>query len=977
MSTLLARRRRRGASTRSAAWIKNRTFDGVSAFYDTATNYVYISEVSGTGGGAGTKENPLDALPGTLVADTVYVLKGGETYTGGISMTQNGTSGNRIVIDGNSAGDFGTGKAIVDVSTVFGSWVSAGTLNGNAVWERAAPTGHSSPQTYVVRQAGQRMSLAQDVGRGTDDPLYERHDIDNFHTGSGSQADFENNNEVTSTVFEGLSESPVGASVYLWVVPNVVTLREITAYVDNGNGTGTITFDGAAASINTGGAAGGTFAVANHPDCVTLQGEYIIRSGNIKAYPFSDPTITIPQLNDTNSRAAYMSGDYCTLQHVSLRGADLSGIEVENAEQFKLVSVDVKDCSAGVDHPLQLRNADHGEVIGCQVYDSVFGFGIYVDSCENVRVDQNIIEKCNRTGIYVTGGTTVPANGSKDVWLRGNYIGDRIGVHGNGIAIYDNLGGMRVIDNYVWMPKGGICFAHLGTPHLQIIGNVFASGVSDSAGQLLEIRNEADGAGYHTVAGNTLWVTESGNEGDALSIIGEFTREGVRVIGNLGDGIATETTNGSITIEDYRDNGFTANSGSLLSDAALVSAGQVNLKSSRDAMFINAAAGDFRLTSAGKTAVDGIVSPSITVAGVTVDWMGAYRPSDNTNPFNAWKDDRAYGGVGTVPALSSSTPADGATGVAVDGAIALTFDATVEAGSGFFELYNVTSSQTIEKFNVGSLVGDDGGTIGFSGAVVTLTPGNDLPGSTNVAVKWTTSAAVSTSGVGVAENTSNTTLDFTTEAVALSNPIIHAKTTFSLGTGASTETKTLPGTPAEDDLVIVARCHDGIINDDLITTSGYSNVYNNGAAFAPGVDVQRKIMGATPDSDVEIEQDSTRNQVGVIIVVRGANTTTPIHVQSDDQGGSGLPDPPQVTTTIDDTLGLIFGFLDDDVVSSAGAPSGYTDFLSLNSAGPGGERATIYFAAQVYSTADTYNPGAFTGDGDDEWEAVTLAIAPA
>lgn len=86
----------------------------------------YIDYDTGDDGNNGTttgtpwKHHPWDANATgtadstTLVGDDITIFKGGVSYKGTITMAASGTSGHPIVLDGNTAGTWGTGDAIID-----------------------------------------------------------------------------------------------------------------------------------------------------------------------------------------------------------------------------------------------------------------------------------------------------------------------------------------------------------------------------------------------------------------------------------------------------------------------------------------------------------------------------------------------------------------------------------------------------------------------------------------------------------------------------------------------------------------------------------------------------------------------------------------------------------------------------------------------------------------------------------------------
>lgn len=105
----------------------------------------------------------------------------------------------------------------------------------------------------------------------------------------------------------------------------------------------------------------------------------------------------------------------------------------------------------------------------------------------------------------------------------------------------------------------------------------------------------------------------------------------------------------------------------------------------------------------------------------------------------------------TGPALTSSTPADGSTDVAVGTNIALVFDETVAAGSGNFYLYN--GATLLETITVA------GATISTN--TVTLNPLADFANEAAINVRWDAGVVTDQRGNGVAANTGATLLNFT------------------------------------------------------------------------------------------------------------------------------------------------------------------------------------------------------------------------
>lgn len=233
-------------------------------------------------------------------------------------------------------------------------------------------------------------------------------------------------------------------------------------------------------------------------------------------------------------------------------------------------------------------------------------------------------------------------------------------------------------------------------------------------------------------------------------------------------------------------------------------------------------------------------------------------------------------------------------------------------------------------------------------------------------------------GVLQPEATAAQTLPALTQEASGTGPgfTLVASSTFTVGAGAGTETKSLPGTPLENDVVwIMVGCDTDIGTLGPDASEGYTSVYNQPSVVAMWVGY--KVMGATPDTDVDINQSSVVDTAGIIQVWRGADTSDVV-----DNGHSAesnfldvtMPDPPEHTTTATNVLRMIFGMLDDDIVaSSVTAPSGYSN-LSAEEAGTAGTGCTVMMASKVSATPGAEDPAAFGGTGSDNWRAVHLAM---
>ncbi len=120
-----------------------------STLTSAATYYVDFAggdnKANGTSAKTAWKHSPGDAnatdAPAALKlqpGDTV-IFKGGVAYHGSLSVTASGKADQHITLDGNSAGTFGEGKAILDGGRVIEGWkrcASAEEAGGNPFWKK-------------------------------------------------------------------------------------------------------------------------------------------------------------------------------------------------------------------------------------------------------------------------------------------------------------------------------------------------------------------------------------------------------------------------------------------------------------------------------------------------------------------------------------------------------------------------------------------------------------------------------------------------------------------------------------------------------------------------------------------------------------------------------------------------------------------------------------------------------------------------
>lgn len=190
--------------------------------------------------------------------------------------------------------------------------------------------------------------------------------------------------------------------------------------------------------------------------------------------------------------------------------------------------------------------------------------------------------------------------------------------------------------------------------------------------------------------------------------------------------------------------------------------------------------------------------------------------------------------------------------------------------------------------------------------------------------------------------------------------------------GSGTENVSLPGTPAQNDIYMVATAIDTAPGSygPAAVSAGWTALYAS-PSNSPASLVLLKRMSSSPDSSVPIERDNSNPSAVVILQVKGVDTSTALDaalVSAD--GGSGMPDAPSHTTATANALRIATGHLDDDTIASA-TLSGWTVVTS------GAADASCMVAYKLAASPGAENPSAFSGSGDDAWYATHFSLRPA
>ena len=271
-------------------------------------------------------------------------------------------------------------------------------------------------------------------------------------------------------------------------------------------------------------------------------------------------------------------------------------------------------------------------------------------------------------------------------------------------------------------------------------------------------------------------------------------------------------------------------------------------KTSDDSQVESIPVGDAKVSGSGSTTIT--INPSTTLDGSTAYYVQVAATAFDDSSSNS------YAGISDAttlnfttadigaPTLSSSTPADGATGIAVDANIVLTFNEAVDAESGNIIIYKTSDDSEVESIPIGNAK-----VSGSGSTEITVNPATTLDSFTSYYVKIEATAFDDSSSNSYVGITDTTTLNFTTADVEA--PTL----TFS----------PLDGTTGIADNTNITITFDEAIrntdnseltnsNIDTLITLKEDNSSGSNIDFDATIDSDKKIITINPNSDFSSEQ---------------------------------------------------------------------------------------------------------------------------
>ncbi|MFW6146098.1 MAG: PKD domain-containing protein [Planctomycetota bacterium] len=375
--------------------------------------------------------------------DTV-IFKGGVVYRGSIRCNRSGQAGHPIVYDGNTAGTFGDGRAIIDGSMALTEWTPCtgpDDADGNPDWAEIywtyVPAGTTAFNQAYFEDDG-LLHPAQDPD--VTDPFY--HDnTDDFLT-----HDSYTDTSITDVdYFTDPDPAAWDGSTYIYIHGgnNAVIRKRVTGYDPASQ---TILFEPMGTSFYS------TYAMVNALKILDTPGEFVVREdqtdaeGRPKLYLWPlTPGVAGKDIAITVRDTCFDFGaaGYVTLRGFELRrtgGADPAVTNKMNAGCTGLTIEDniiVNHASNGVG----LDDATDTLVAGNEVRFNK-GRGIIIAEAFDSSIRDNVLQK--------NGGTAIDYYWSHHSDIIGNTVFDNAGGHANGITVYLDSSDILIFGNHVW-----------------------------------------------------------------------------------------------------------------------------------------------------------------------------------------------------------------------------------------------------------------------------------------------------------------------------------------------------------------------------------------------------------------------------------------------------------------------------------------------------------------------------------------------
>ena len=409
-----------------------------------------------------------------LVPDDTIIFKGGVQYFGSIELKVAGAEGRPITLDGNSAGTFGEGRAILDGGALITGWKhceSAEEVQGNPRWKdimyadldvdlssnftpgrfvphRIVGAAEQAPWQRVMLIDGEQKLLPIAELPKPADPFFPNaptgfykspHPLTVQDKISSQIKDVEHLTQKDPGYYDGMFVGVHGGN-------NTVYFALVDRYDPATQQLQVPYFKETIHPVTE-------YALFNAPKLIELPGEWCIKplaGGRTRIYLLPEhlnagqpSNIGYPVLKygiSLAATAAHISIKNFLIQRLSGKQGGVSTSTTRGAHHITIADCEVRFVTG--DAGIALSHCDSVVVENCYIHHCPgWTVGIYVDRVSNYRLIRNRLD--------TNSGSGIRHYESKNGLLQGNSILNHFGMHSSGINVYQGCSTIVVEQNYV------------------------------------------------------------------------------------------------------------------------------------------------------------------------------------------------------------------------------------------------------------------------------------------------------------------------------------------------------------------------------------------------------------------------------------------------------------------------------------------------------------------------------------------------
>ncbi len=511
------------------------------------------------------------------------LFKGGVIYRGALQLTASGTAEAPIVYDGNTAGEYGEGKAIIDGSEPVSGWrrcESSADAHGAPEWEKVyrvtvAQDLVKAPLSLNIFEGETKAMPARSPN--IDDPL-SMHDMGYNYENEMGVSDVKPTSADLKPLYGAVPDDFAECAwISVWVLSNRLNWKKITAVEDS-----VVTFGEVKPHQHR-----GSYALWNHPTLLDRSGEFVLLEEKGQAVLFYRPH-DVAGLSEVSISARTRGIDFNRKSHIVIQGFKVrrfagsaynDGAGIISFTSNKTHNLAILDCEITQNQSsekaagITIRNASGLRIAGNIIAENVGCAGIGTYSCEDLVVEHNLVRR--------NGGTALRHFTVDRARISDNSVFEHTGVHANGITVY--IGSKNVVIERNNVRDGLFACTIQASENITIRQNLFDGTLKGSPALSLysSPRNQPPPSNI-TVENNTL----IGPGRNALRV--DLPIPGLKVRKNVMDGGPDPKRN---TIEVLEGNIYTR-SADLHRNSGEAGA---HYPDTHEGIFVDAAAGDYRL----------------------------------------------------------------------------------------------------------------------------------------------------------------------------------------------------------------------------------------------------------------------------------------------------------------------------------------------------------------------------------------------